>query len=193
MLLACSQCVALIAKLFKSSRCKGLKKVANLYEITQGRRGPICQFTYHALRPVLDDALREHACCGALQQCCRKPVLPTWPSAVRALCDPLQGVRIDFALLSPGLLDRLVSCEVLPTHPKWSDHAAVLLELRDSEPPEAPSGATGTWQYRGARSLKAKMRSSEWQMRDDTNPGLPGVTNLGAPGSAALQTISAPC
>ncbi len=44
----------------------------------------------------------------------------------------LQGVRIDYALLSPELLQQLVSCEVISTlPPKWSDHAAVLLELAD--------------------------------------------------------------
>ena len=46
--------------------------------------------------------------------------------------DALQGVRIDYALLSPGLLQRVASCEVISTlPPKWSDHAALLLELRD--------------------------------------------------------------
>ncbi len=44
----------------------------------------------------------------------------------------LQGVRIDYALLTPELLQRLVSCEIISTlPPKWSDHAAVLLELAD--------------------------------------------------------------
>lgn len=43
-----------------------------------------------------------------------------------------QGVRIDYALASPGLLERVVSCEIISTlPPKWSDHAAVLLELAD--------------------------------------------------------------
>lgn len=44
----------------------------------------------------------------------------------------MQGVRIDYALLSPGLLEHVVSCEVISTlPPKWSDHAAVMLELAD--------------------------------------------------------------
>ena len=46
--------------------------------------------------------------------------------------DVMQGVRIDYALLSPALLQHVVSCEVISTlPPKWSDHAAVLLELAD--------------------------------------------------------------
>lgn len=44
----------------------------------------------------------------------------------------LQGVRIDYALISPGLLQRVVSCEIVSNlPPKWSDHAALLLELKD--------------------------------------------------------------
>lgn len=46
-----------------------------------------------------------------------------------------QGVRIDYALVSPGLLPRVAACEIVDTHPKWSDHAALLLELRGVPPP----------------------------------------------------------
>ena len=38
----------------------------------------------------------------------------------------MQGLRIDYVLASPGLLDKVVSCEVLSAEvlpPKWSDHA----------------------------------------------------------------------
>lgn len=38
-----------------------------------------------------------------------------------------RGLRIDFALASPGLLAKVVSCEVVPTPPKWSDHVALAL------------------------------------------------------------------
>ncbi|PRW56659.1 Exodeoxyribonuclease III [Chlorella sorokiniana] len=51
-----------------------------------------------------------------------------------------QGLRIDYVLASPGLLDKVVSCEVLSAEvlpPKWSDHAGILLELRDVDPPAA--------------------------------------------------------
>ena len=39
----------------------------------------------------------------------------------------LQGVRIDYALCSPGLMKHVVSCEILSLPPKWSDHAALVL------------------------------------------------------------------
>jgi hypothetical protein len=49
----------------------------------------------------------------------------------------VQGVRIDYALVTPGLLGSVVSCEILPgLPPKWSDHAPLLLELRGI--PDAP-------------------------------------------------------
>lgn len=34
----------------------------------------------------------------------------------------MQGLRIDYFLVTPGLLERVVSCEMVPTLPKWSDH-----------------------------------------------------------------------
>ncbi len=56
-----------------------------------------------------------------------------------------QGCRIDYVCVSPGLLRQVASCEVLGAEtipPKWSDHAAVVLELRATWPPEqGPSGA----------------------------------------------------
>ncbi|KAK9819914.1 hypothetical protein WJX72_003899 [[Myrmecia] bisecta] len=45
-----------------------------------------------------------------------------------------EGLRIDYALCTPGLLAKVVSCEVVQTPPKWSDHAAMVLELRDISP-----------------------------------------------------------
>lgn len=41
----------------------------------------------------------------------------------------MQGVRIDYALSSPGLMEHIVSCEILSLPPKWSDHAALVLGL----------------------------------------------------------------
>ncbi|KAL3135379.1 minichromosome maintenance- protein, variant 2 [Trebouxia sp. C0010 RCD-2024] len=41
-----------------------------------------------------------------------------------------EGVRIDYALCSPGLLPHVVSCEILSLPPKWSDHAAIILACR---------------------------------------------------------------
>ena len=50
----------------------------------------------------------------------------------RCVRKPLQGVRIDYALVSAGLLGRVASCEILGgLPPKWSDHAPLLLELAD--------------------------------------------------------------
>ncbi|KAK9846503.1 hypothetical protein WJX81_005404 [Elliptochloris bilobata] len=46
-----------------------------------------------------------------------------------------EGVRIDYALVSPGLLSSVANCEIVDTHPKWSDHAALVLELRGVPPP----------------------------------------------------------
>ncbi|GIL67000.1 hypothetical protein Vafri_20376 [Volvox africanus] len=43
------------------------------------------------------------------------------------------GLRIDYVLVSPGLLPYVESCEILTATeipPKWSDHAAILLTLR---------------------------------------------------------------
>jgi hypothetical protein len=53
-------------------------------------------------------------------------------------CFDAQGVRIDYALVSQGLLGSVASCEIITSlPPKWSDHAAVLLELSDiPEPPK---------------------------------------------------------
>ena len=31
----------------------------------------------------------------------------------------LQGVRIDYALVSPGLQEAVTLCEIVDTHPKW--------------------------------------------------------------------------
>ena len=42
----------------------------------------------------------------------------------------LQGVRIDYALCTPSLLPKVVSCELDNLPPKWSDHAALMLGER---------------------------------------------------------------
>ena len=52
--------------------------------------------------------------------------------------DAVQGVRIDYALCSAGLVDKVVSCEIVSTPPKWSDHAAITLgEAGDSTRPKS--------------------------------------------------------
>lgn len=48
-----------------------------------------------------------------------------------------EGVRIDYVLTTPGLVGKIVSCEILSAEtlpPKWSDHAGILLQLRDIPP-----------------------------------------------------------
>eukprot|EP00887_Chlorella_sp_A99_P002530 scaffold6.g2530.t1 len=72
-----------------------------------------------------------------------------------------QGLRIDYVLASPGLLDRVASCEVLSAKvlpPKWSDHAGILLELRDVEPPP-PHPPCKAWQAVHRRYHDASQRS----------------------------------
>ncbi len=82
----------------------------------------------------------------------------------------LQGVRIDYVLLSPGLLQRVVSCEVISSlPPKWSDHAALLLELRDVLPaqPHPPCALSSARMKRFAKpkasiaSMFAKRRADD--------------------------------
>ena len=48
----------------------------------------------------------------------------------------MQGVRIDYVLVSPGLLARMGKCEIISTPSKWSDHAALLVTVKDIIPPE---------------------------------------------------------
>lgn len=48
----------------------------------------------------------------------------------------MQGVRIDYVLVSPGLLARMGKCEIISTPSKWSDHAALLVTVKDVIPPE---------------------------------------------------------
>lgn len=62
----------------------------------------------------------------------------------RRCCAPLtvQGLRIDYVLCTPGLLSRVVSCEVLSAEvlpPKWSDHAGGMQRLGE--------GGGATWAH----------------------------------------------
>lgn len=56
----------------------------------------------------------------------------------------LQGVRIDYVLVSPGLLAKMGKCEIIDTPSKWSDHAALLVNLKDCSPPEAHPPVLGS-------------------------------------------------
>jgi len=61
----------------------------------------------------------------------------------------LQGVRIDYALCSSGLLKHVVSCEILSLPPKWSDHAALVL----GEPKAASKAVLNPKQHRSHAML----------------------------------------
>lgn len=70
---------------------------------------------------------------------------PSFPSVPPAVWDERtsarafnQGVRIDYVLATPGLLPKITSCEILGADvlpPKWSDHAGILVEMKDLQPP----------------------------------------------------------
>ena len=47
----------------------------------------------------------------------------------------MQGVRIDYVLVSPGLLPKMGKCQIIQTPSKWSDHAAVMATVKDLSPP----------------------------------------------------------
>lgn len=47
----------------------------------------------------------------------------------------LQGLRIDYVLVTSDLLPKMGTCQVVDTPPKWSDHAALLAEVNDVDPP----------------------------------------------------------
>ena len=101
--------------------------------------------------------------------------------------DAVQGVRIDYALLSPGLLQQVVSCEIISTlPPKWSDHAALLLELKDipAVQPHPPCALSSLRMKRFAKP-KASIASmfAKRMASDGTGPALPAAkrSKVGAP------------
>lgn len=86
----------------------------------------------------------------------------------------LQGVRIDYVLLSAGLVPHVVSCEVISKlPPKWSDHAALLLELRDIPPvqPHPPCALSSARMKRFAKP-KASIASMFAKRRSDDGAGM---------------------
>lgn len=97
----------------------------------------------------------------------------------------LQGVRIDYTLLSPGLLQHVVSCEVISNlPPKWSDHAALLLELKDipSVQPHLPCALSSLRMKRFAKpkasitSMFAKHRAAPLHKAHDDSSVAPNPT-----------------
>ncbi|GMH33999.1 hypothetical protein BSKO_01833 [Bryopsis sp. KO-2023] len=88
-----------------------------------------------------------------------------------------KGLRIDYALCSKGLADKLVSCEVIDTPRKWSDHAALIVEFSDIPPSEAqpacPLSSRKMKKFKKQKtiaSMFAKKRPPEKQPTDVKNP-----------------------
>ncbi|CAL8460704.1 g235 [Coccomyxa elongata] len=82
-------------------------------------------------KALLQSLLNDYTDAWRLQHPQEQSVFTVWDEKTSARAFN-EGVRIDYALLTPELLQRLVSCEIISTlPPKWSDHAAVLLELAD--------------------------------------------------------------
>ena len=99
----------------------------------------------------------------------------------------LQGVRIDYVLLSAGLLQRVVSCEVVSTlPPKWSDHAALLLELRDIPParPHPPCALSSARMKRFAKP-KASIAAMFAKCRADDGGAAPAAKRARSDSAAA--------
>ncbi len=72
----------------------------------------------------------------------------------------LQGLRMDFAVVSKGLLPHVVSCEILQDMPpKWSDHAPVVLELQGLQPPQPQKAPCAAWTQLLKRFRDPKQRS----------------------------------
>lgn len=72
------------------------------------------------------------------------------------------GLRIDYVLCSPGLLPHVKACSVVSTEvlpPKWSDHAALLLELEGLDPPPAPRQPCALWARRRETLIDSRQRS----------------------------------
>ena len=70
-----------------------------------------------------------HAALRQLDACVQQPAVVPTPKFAEPRVR-LQGVRIDYALCTPGLLSKVVSCEMESLPPKWSDHAALVLGER---------------------------------------------------------------
>ena len=109
--------------------------------------------------------------------------------------DAVQGVRIDYALLSPGLLQQVVSCEIISTlPPKWSDHAALLLELKDipAVQPHPPCALSSLRMKRFAKP-KASIASmfAKRLVSDGTGPALPAAKRSKVEAAAAETATDA--
>lgn len=95
-----------------------------------------------------------------------------------------EGCRIDYVLVSPGLLDKVVSCEHLySTPPKWSDHAGVLLELKGLE--ETPACKPCAL---SSRNMKRFNDRSQRRIADMFGAKRPAAARPAGPGAAAARS-----
>jgi hypothetical protein len=85
------------------------------------------------------------------------------------LCCLLQGVRIDYALVSSGLLDKVQSSEVLlDLPPKWSDHAPLMLELE--VPAQYAAAAAAATTVAAAAAAQATQQAEPQQQQQQLPP-----------------------
>lgn len=110
-----------------------------------------------------------------------------------------RGLRIDYVLCTPGLLGRVVSCEILGPEvlpPKWSDHAGMLLKLRDV-PPLPPHPPCQEWQRLHRRFVDTSQRSilgmfgAAGKKRAAAAPAAPAVPGSAAAAAPAPESAAA--
>jgi exodeoxyribonuclease III len=92
-----------------------------------------------------------------------------------------KGSRIDLVLVSKCLLDRVVSCEIISTAdipPKWSDHAAVVVTLKDvplaDNHPPIPTSSLKDKRWHSQRSI-----TSMFAPKPKTNEAAAGSSGVG--------------
>jgi exodeoxyribonuclease III len=103
-----------------------------------------------------------------------------------------EGLRIDYALATPGLLARITKCEVLPADAAgraglpsaWSDHAALLLEI-ELAPAAAAPPPSAAWREMKARFVDPAQRSIRSMFGAAAAAGAKRKSGDGAAGAAA--------
>ncbi|KIY98957.1 hypothetical protein MNEG_9006 [Monoraphidium neglectum] len=106
------------------------------------------------------------------------------PLCASASGNATQGCRIDFVMLSPGLLDRLEACEIRYDLPhSWSDHAPVTCDIR-LDPPAPQRPPCREWLQLQRRFVDPNQRSIKSMF--GARPG-----RVGAGGRAAGAAASA--
>ena len=120
-----------------------------------------------------------------------------------------RGSRIDYILVTRDLVDKVVSCEIIPTSkipPKWSDHAAVRLTLRGvSRPPPHPPISTSSLKdkrWHGQRTITSMFapkvttnvnakpdQLKEKLMADEAGPSSREGDHQGGPEAADMNAL----